>query len=194
MVVESIYISIGEVVVKRLSDYIHREDKSETYQRTINRKLIINRSVNVEDQAITKYYFQIPGVEDNELDNIRVAALKTTDLYLIDYYKIPEVLSGKEERNTWTLRRILAGQDYKPEITVDGATQTVFVTSDIEPGPGIVYVNKDTGVMTFGTIPSVADDNIIIKYTPKYLVHIISWGRTYIYNGVLTYVLVCEEI
>ena len=70
MVVESIYISIGEVVVKRLSDYIHREDKSETYQRTINRKLIINRSVNVEDQAITKYYFQIPGVEDNELDNI----------------------------------------------------------------------------------------------------------------------------
>lgn len=192
--VESINISIGGVVLKRLSDYIHREDKSETYQRTINRKLIINRSVNAEDQSITKYYFEIPGVEDNELFNIRVAALKTSDLYLIDYYKIPEVLSGDGETNTWTLRRILAGADYVPGIVVDDVVQTVVVTTATNPGTGVVYVNKDTGVMTFGTVPLYAVDNILIKYTPKYLVHIISWDRTYIYNGLLTYILVCEEV
>jgi len=192
--IESINISIGGVVVKRLSDYIHREDKSETYQRTINRKLIINRSVNVEDQPITKYYFEIPGVEDDELDNIRVAALKISDLYLIDYYKIFEVLSGDGKTDTWTLQRILAGQDYIPEIEVDGSTQTVVVKADTDPGEGIVYVNKDTGVMTFGTTPPDMPDNIKIKYTPKYLVHIFSWDRTYIYNGLLTYILICEEV
>ncbi len=192
--VESINISIGGVVVKRLSDYIHREDKSETYQRTINRKLIINRSVNVEDQPITKYYFEIPGVEDDELDNIRIAALKISDLYLIDYYKIFEVLSGDGETNTWTLQRILAGADYIPEIEVDGSPQTVVVKADTYPGEGIVYVNKDTGVMTFGTTPLDVADNIRIKYTPKYLVHIFSWDRTYIYNGLLTYILICEEV
>lgn len=192
--VESINISIGGVVVKRLSDYIHREDKSETYQRTINRKLIINRSVNVEDQPITKYYFEIPGVEDDELDNMRIAALKISDLYLIDYYKIFEVLSGDGETDTWTLQRILAGTDYVPEIIVDDVVQTVVVTTATDPGEGIVYVNKDTGVMTFGTTPSDTPDNIKIKYTPKYLVHIISWDRTYIYNGLLTYILICEEV
>lgn len=191
--VESIYISIGGVVVKRLSDYIHKEDKSETYQRTINRKLIINRSVNVEDQAITKYYFQIPGIEDDELDNIRIAALKTTDLYLIDYYKIHELLSGDGETDTWTLRRIVAGLDYVPEITVDDVVQAVVITNATNPGAGVVYVNESTGAMTFGTTPLDTDDNIIIKYTPKYLIRIVSWDRTYIYNGVLTYVLICEE-
>jgi len=191
--VESLNISIGGVVVNRLSDYIHREDKSETYQRTINRKLIINRSVNVEDQPITRYHFEIPGVEDDELDNIRVAALKISDLYLIDYYKIFEVLSGDGETDTWTLQRILAGADYIPEIIVDDVVQTVVVTSATNPGSETVYVNKDTGVMTFGTVPSYANDNIVVKYTPKYLVHVISWGRTYIYNGLLTYILICEE-
>lgn len=192
--IESINISIGGVVVKRLSDYIHREDKSETYQRTINRKLIINRSVNVEDQPITKYYFEIPGVKDGELDNIRIAALKISDLYLIDYYKIFEVLSGDGETDTWTLQRILAGQDYVPEIIVDDVVQTVVVTTATNPGSETVYTNKDTGVMTFGTVPSDTADNIRIKYTPKYLVHIFSWGRTYIYNGLLTYILICEEV
>ncbi len=191
--VESIYISIGGVVVKRLSDYIHREDKSETYQRTINRKLIINRSVNVEDQAITKYYFQIPGVEDSKLDNIRIAALKTTDLYLIDYYKIHELLSGDGVTNTWTLRRIIVSLDYIPEITVDSVAQTVVITNATDPVGGVVYVNESTGAMTFGTIPLDVDDNIIIKYTPKYLIRIVSWDRTYIYNGLLTYIVVCEE-
>jgi len=192
--VESINISIGGIVLKRLSDYIHREDKSETYQRTINRKLIINRSVNVEDQAITKYYFEIPGIEDDELDNIRFVALKISNLYLIDYYKIYEVLSGDGETKTWTLQRILAGADYVPGIVVDDVVQTVVVTTATNPGTGVVYVNKDTGVMTFGTVPLYAVDNILIKYTPKYLVHIISWDRTYIYNGLLTYILVCEEV
>ena len=193
--IESINISIGGVVVKRLSDYIHREDKSETYQRTINRKLIINRSVNVEDQPITRYHFEIPGVEDDELDNIRIVALKISDLYLIDYYKIFEVLSGDGETDTWTLQRILAGADYIPEIKVNDVAQTVKVTPATDPEEeGFVYVNEDTGVMTFRTAPSDIPDNIKIKYTPKYLVHIFSWDRTYIYNGLLTYILTCEEV
>jgi len=328
--IESINISIGGVVVKRLSDYIHREDKSETYQRTINRKLIINRSVNVENQPITKYHFEIPGVEDDELDNIRIAALKISDLYLIDYYKIFEVLSGDGYARTWTLRRPLASESYLPIITADGDAQTVTI-KDIDVGSpaidrsshypanstlivkerpvaytgkityieifayqamasvtvatftqvgenvftardsefigdvggdfkrpfgvdlnvvkgdfigifwdagyierddkgegtwvktgdqtsgsevtfdfktnrtislyaseivptGNVYVNKDTGAMHFGTTPSDTPDNIKIKYTPKYLVHIFSWDRTYIYNGLLTYILICEEV
>ncbi|GAI95558.1 unnamed protein product [marine sediment metagenome] len=75
--------------------------------------------MNVEDQPITRYHFEIPGIEDDELDNIRVVALKISDLYLIDYYKIFEVLSGDGETDTWTLQRILAGADYIPEIEVD---------------------------------------------------------------------------
>ncbi|GAI86680.1 unnamed protein product, partial [marine sediment metagenome] len=134
MIVTPINISIDGIIIKRLSDYIHKEDKGETYQRTINRKLIINRSVNAEGQSELKYHFEIPGVEDDELDNIRMAAKKTANLPLIDYYKIPEVFSGDGETNIWTLRRILASADYVPEIIVDDATQTVVVTTATNPG------------------------------------------------------------
>ena len=113
---------------------------------------------------------------------------------MIDYYKIAEVLSGDGKTDTWTLQRTLASGDYVPQIEVDDVVQTVVVTTDTNPGAGIVYVNKNTGAMTFGTIPSDTDDNIVIEYIPKYQVHNISWDRTYIYNGILTYILICEEV
>jgi len=192
--VESAYVSVGGVVLKRLSNYIHREDKAENYNRTLNNKLITNRAVNSEDQLITTYRFEIPGVDDDELDNVRIAALKISNLYLIDYYKIFEVLSGDGATTTWTLKRLLAGLEYVPEITVDDVIQTVTVTVATDPAAGNVYVNKDTGVMTFGTTPTNVDDKIEVKYTPKYTVHIFTYDRTYIYNGLLTYILVCEEV
>ncbi|GAH70283.1 unnamed protein product [marine sediment metagenome] len=181
--VESINISIGGVVVKRLSDYIHREDKSETYQRTINRKLIINRSVNVEDQPITRYHFEIPGVEDDELFNIRVAALKKSNLHLIDYYEIPEVLSGDGMTETFWLQR-----------QISTTTGMVVKVNGVEVSPTITLNDNGRGKLVFTVAPTDADDNIVVRYVPKYLVHATLWDRTYIYNGLLTYILICEEV
>lgn len=185
MLVIPINISIGGVVVKRLSDYIHRENKSETYQRTINRKLIINRSVNVEDQPITKYYFEIPGVESDELDAIRASALYISNVYLIDYYPIFEVLSGDGSTKTFYTQRILYTKtDPVPIVTV----------GRISKSPTITMNYSGRGKFVFTDAPPNVDDNIIIKYIPEYLVHIFSWDRTYIYNGLLTYILICEEV
>lgn len=190
----SINISIGGIIVKRLHPYIHKEIKAEVLARTLDESLFINRRVNTEGQLLTKYHFEIPGVDDDEMINIQIAAVKIGNFYLIDYYEIPEVFSGDGTTDLWTLRRPLASESYLPVITVDGNAQTVTITTDTNPSAGNVYVNKDTGAMKFGTTPTDADDNVIVKYVPKYPVHIVSWVPESRELGLISYLLICEEI
>ena len=326
----SINISIGGIIVKRLHPYIHKEIKAEVLDRTLDESLFINRRVNAEGQLLTKYHFEIPGVDDEEMINIQIAAVKIGNFYLIDYYEIPEVFSGDGSTRIWTLRRPLASESYLPIITVDGEAQAVTikdidvgspaidrssnypanstlivkerpvtfsgkityveifayqamasvtvatftqvgenifmardsefigdvggdykrpfevnldvvagdfigifwgagyierddkgegtwvktgdqtscseVTFEFKPNRSIslyaseivpagnVYVNKSTGRMHFGTIPKKVPDNIIVKYVPKYPIHIVSWVPESREPGLISYLLICEEI
>ena len=129
----SMNISIGGVVVPRLAPYIHHERKAESLERVIDATLFVTRTVNKEGQSITKYHFEIPGIDNDKMIDIQKATLKTTLLYLIDYYEIPELLSGDNQTRNWTLRRALASESYLPKITVDGEAQGITL-GDIDVG------------------------------------------------------------
>jgi len=192
-------ISIGGVVVKRLHPYIHKEKKAEALDRTLDESLFINRRVNSEEQLIYKYHFEFLVVECDELDDIESLAKYIGNHNYIDYYETKEVFSGGRadwhgDIVQWTLRRPLASASYLPRITVDDDVQTVEINELTDPGLGNVYINQTTGVMSFGTTPSDADDNVTVKYVPVYPVHIVSCEPEKKEAGLEFYKVICEEV
>lgn len=187
-------IAIGNTTIKNPINLLHDIKKLETYGRTIDGSMIINRNVNSESQSIDKYRWELPGLIDSEMFLIKEEAKRKGNLYLIDYHKIIEVLSGDGSTKTWTLQRLLSGDTPLPVVEVNNIGITVTVTTAINPSAGNVYINKNTGVMTFGTAPTNASNNIVIKYEPKYAVHIFSYRHTFFFSTIANYVLVCEEV
>jgi len=186
-------ITIGNTTISNPMNLSHMPNKLETYQRAIRGNMIINYPVNTEDQLIDKYRWELPGVVESEMFLIKEEARKKGNLYLIDYHKIIEVLSGNGTTKIWTLQRLLSGTTPVPEIEVNDTGLTVTVTTATDPTAGNVFVNKDTGAMTFGTAPTDVDNNIVVKYEPKYTVHVLSYNHTFIFNTTATYTLICEE-
>lgn len=187
-------ILIGNTTISNPLNLVHNPEKFETYRRSINGTLIVNRSVNSEDQSVDKYHWELPGIIDSEMFLIKEEAKKKGNLYLVDYHKIIEVLSGDGITVTWTLQRLLSGDTPLPVVEVNNAGLTVQVTSDVNPGNGEVHINKDTGVMTFYTAPTLVANNIVVKYEPKYTVHIMSYQHTFMFNTIASYTLICEEV
>lgn len=187
-------ISIGGVVIKRLHPYIHKEKKAETHDRTLDESLFINRRVNSEEQLIYKYHFEFLVVECDELDDIELLAKYIGNHNYIDYYETKEIFSGDGATDQWTLRRPLASALYLPKITVDDDVQTVTVNELENPGLGNVFVNQTTGVMSFGSTPTKADDNVRVLYVPIYPVHIVSCEPEKKEAGLEFYKVICEEV
>ena len=187
-------ISIGNTTIINPLNLVHSAKKLEVYDRTIDGSMIINRNVNSEDQPIDKYNWELPGIIESEMFLIKEEAKKIGNLYLIDYHKIMEVLSGDGSTKTFTLQRLLSGDTPVPEVEVDDGELTVQVTADTDPLDGEVHINKDTGVMTFYTAPTDVDNNIVVKYEPKYSVHIMDYQHTFLKDTVASYTLICEEV
>ena len=186
-------ISIGSTTIKNPLNLLHDVRKLETYDRTIDGSMIINRNVTSENQSIDKYSWTLPGLIDSEMFLIKEEAKKKGNLYLIDYHKIIEVLSG-DGTVTRTLQRLLSGDTPIPVVEVNDVGLTVTVTALTNPAAGNVYINKDTGVMTFGTAPTNVANNIVVKYEPKYEVHIFSYQHTFYFSTIANYTLICEEV
>lgn len=187
-------IAIGNTTIKNPLNLAQDGRKMEAYGRTIDGTMIINRNVNSEGQSIDKYRWELSGIIDSEMFLIKEEAKKKGNLYLIDYHKIIEVLSGDGTTDTWTLQRLLSGDTPVPVVEVNDINITVTVTTNTNPSAGNVYINKDTGVMTFGTIPTDISNNILIRYEPKYEVHVFTYQHTYMFSTVANYVLICEEV
>lgn len=187
-------ILIGNTTISNPLNLVHNPEKFETYRRSINGTLIVNRSVNLEDQPVDKYRWELPGIIDSEMFLIKEEAKKKGNLYLIDYHKIIEVLSGDGTTVTWTLQRLLSGDTPLPVVEVNDIGLTVTVTNLTNPTTGNVFINKDTGVMTFYTAPTLVANNIVVKYEPKYTVHVFTYQHTFMFNTTASYILVCEEI
>lgn len=194
MTFHKVDISIGGIVIKRLHPYIHKGKKAETFARTLDESLFINRRVNSEEQLINKYHFEFLIVECDELDDIKLLAEYIGNQNYIDYYEISEVFSGDGSTDQWTLRRPLASASYLPIIFVDDVEQTVTINELENPAAGNVYVNQATGVMTFGSIPTDADDNIKVLYVPVFPVHIASCEPEKKEAGLEFYKVICEEV
>jgi len=187
-------ITIGNTTISNPTNYIHSPAKMETYDRSLNGKMIVNRSVNSEDQSTSKYHFEIPGLVESEMFLIKEEAIKKGNLYLIDYHKIIEVMSGDGTTVSFTLQRLCSGLTPLPVVEVNDAGITVTMNALTNPGAGNVYINKDTGVMTFGTAPTDVDNNIVIKYEPKYTVHVLSYEHMFLFSTTARYTLICEEV
>lgn len=187
-------ISIGGVVVTRLHPYIHTKTKAETFDRTLDESLFINRRVNSEEQMLTKYHFEFLVVEGEDVDEIELLSDHIGNHNFIDYYEIPEIFSGDGTTDTWTLRRPLASASYLPVIVVDDVSQAVAINELTNPTGGNVFVNQTTGVMTFGSVPTDADDNVKVLYVPVYPVHIVSCEPEKKEAGLDIFKVICEEV
>ena len=189
-----IEIKIGGVTISRLYPYRHEGDKAETFDRTLDESLFVNRRVNSEEQLIKKYHFEFLVVEGDEVDDIKSLAECVGNHNYIDYYEIVERLSGDGSTDQWTLRRPLASASYLPRITVDDVVQTVTINELTNPGAGNVYVNQTTGVMSFGSTPTDADDNVEVFYVPVFPVHIASCKPEKREKGIEFYKVICDEV
>ena len=178
-------IAIGVTTLDTPVGYTHEPIKAETYDRTIRGNMIINRAVNVEDQPISKYRFEISDVINSKMLAIKAEAVHVSNLYLIDYIEIVEVLSGDGSTKTfYTQREMNTKTDPVPTITVGGVSKS----------PTITINDSGRAKLVFTDAPTDTDDNIIIQYEPKYAVRIISFRYTGKIKDVANYTLVCEEV
>jgi len=178
-------IAIGATTLDTPVGYTHEPVKAETYDRTIRGDMIINRAVTEEDQPIAKYRFEISDVVNSKMLAIKAEAVHVSNLYLVDYIEIVEVLSGDGSTETfYTLREMNTKTDPVPTITVD----------DVSKSPTITINDSGRAKLVFADAPSDNDDNIIIQYEPKYAVRIISFRYTGRIKDVANYTLICEEV
>ena len=178
-------IAIGATTLDAPVGYTPHAPKPETRQRAIRGNLIINYPVNVEDQPIDRYRFEITDVVNSKLRDIEEEAKHIGNLDYIDYIQIKEVLSGDGSTKTfYTQRRFNSKTDPVPTITVD----------DVAKSPTITMDDSGRGKLVFTDAPSDNDNNIVILYEPKFSVHIFDYYRTGRIKDVANYTLICEEV
>ena len=188
---------LGSVTIPIPVGYILEPIKLETNERTLDGTLITNYSVNSEDNAMTKYHFELPGITQSLRLAIRAEALKTGNMSYTDHIQIPEVLSGSTSTTGISLLRALGTTDADDiNVTVGTSGQAVVVSSGNSPSAGTVHISK-SGVMRF-YVSTTGTNNIIVYYPPAYQVHVISDRHELLYKTSTTdhtvrYNLILEE-
>ena len=180
-------IAIGSTTLYTPSGYVHEPIKRETYERTIDGTLLINRAVTAEDQPVSKYHFEVSDIENSAMDAIKEEAAHISNLYYIDYFPIMEVLSGDGTTKTFYLQRESTG-------TTDMTIEVNGVEITIDSGVAVTINDSGRCKMVFDAAPTDVDDNIVVKYVPKYAVHIMSYRHEYRIADVAYYSLICEEV
>ena len=178
-------ISIGDTTLDTPVGYIAKENFLKNYERTPYGTLIINRNVNAENQPISVYHFEIADLVNSKMDAIKAEVARIGNIYYIDYLQITERLSGNGSTKTfYTQRQIYTSDDPAPVVTVD----------DDPAEPTITLNDSGRGKLVFVTAPSDNDDNIVILYVPKFIVHIVDYQYIGRIMNVGHYSLICEEV
>ena len=191
---------LGSITIQIPLNYVHNPVKLETWGRTLDGTMIINYTVNDEDTEITKYHFELPGITKSERLTVRAETLKSGSLDYIDHVTIPEVLSNPGTTGTVSLdllRELGSTSTADIEVTLNGETQSVTISTGVNPSSGEVYVTTG-GVMTFGPCAS-GTNNTIVNYIPNYSVHVLSDSNELLMKNstggyIIRYNLVLEEI
>ena len=188
-------ISIGSTTLDTPIGYTHEPIKAETYDRAIRGNLIINRAVTVEDQPISKYRFEISDIINSKMLAIKAEAVHISNLYLIDYLQIVEVLSGDGTTKIFYTQREMSGATPEPIVYV-GTTLQILDTPPLDTANTYYFIINVSGraEFIFYTAPPDTDDNIIIQYEPKYAVRIISFRYSGRIKDIGNYTLICEEV
>jgi len=195
------YIGSSGFTVPIPLNYVSEPVKLETSQRSLDGSMIVNYAVNSDDNQMTKYHFELPGIINSERLTIRAQALKTGNMSYIDHFIIPEVLTctGTTGNITVNLLRNLSSTSTADisSITLNDVAQSVTVSTGTAPSSGDVYITTG-GAMTFGPC-SAGTNNVTVNYIPSYDVHILSDSNILMYkystgDRVTRYKLVLEEI
>jgi len=193
-------IVIGNTTLDTPVGYIAKENFLKNYERTPYGTLIINRNVNTENQPISVYHFEISDLINSKMYAIKEEVAHVGNLYYIDYLQIVEVLSGGSQNGATTIfytQRQMSGDTPVPVVTLGGTPKIVTVTDDTEPDPGHVYAKANVSGRArfiFGDTPPDTDDNIVIRYEPKFIVHIVDYQYIGRIMNVGHYSLICEEV
>lgn len=190
-------IIIGDTTLDTPVGYIAKENFLKNYERTPYGILIINRNVNAENQPISIYHFEISDLINSKMYAIKEEVAHVSNLYYIDYLQIVEVLSGDVPTTIFYTQRQMSGATPVPVVTLGGVPKTVTVTDDTNPGPGHVYAKANVSGRArfiFGDTPPDVDDNIVIQYEPKFIVHIVDYQYIGRIMDIGHYSLICEEV
>lgn len=178
-------IVIGDTTLDTPVGYIAKENFLKEYERTPYGTLIVNRNVSAEDQPISVYHFEISDLINSKMYAIKEEVAHVSNLYYIDYLQIVEALSGDGSTKTfYTQRQIYTGDDPAPVVTVDGVVKTPTITLNV----------SGRGRLVFTDAPSDNYDNIVIRYVPKFIVHIVDYQYIGRIMDVGHYSLICEEV
>jgi len=195
------YIGSSGVTVPIPLNYIREPRKLENIDRTLDGSMIVNYAVTTGDQAINKYYFELPGMIKSERKAIRAQALKTGNMSYIDHIQIPEVLTctGSTGTITINLLRSLGSTSSSTgdiDVTLNDTAQTVTISTGTNPSSGNVYITTG-GAMTFGPC-AAGTNNVTANYIPDYTIHILTDAHELLFKDsagahVTRYRLVLEE-
>lgn len=192
-------IEIGDTTLDTPIGYTHDPLKLESSERSINGTLLTTRIVTAEDQPKSKYTFVVSGIISSKMYEIKSEVSKIGNIDYIDNLSIVERLTGDAAEDTfYTLRRMSAATPL-PVVELGGVNKTVTVTNAINPAAGNVYAKADVSGRArfiFGDIPPAVDNNIMIRYEPKYYIRIPEDGFRYtgMIQNIANYLLTCREV
>ena len=192
-------IEIGDTTLDTPIGYTHDPRKLESSEYSIGGTLLTTRIVTAEDQPKNKYVFVVSNIINSKMYAIKSEVAKIGNIDYIDNLLIVERLSGDgAETYFYTLRRMSADTPL-PVVELGGVAKTVTVTNLTNPAAGNVYAKADVSGRArfiFGDIPPAVDNNIMIRYEPKYKIRIPEDGFKYtgMIKDVANFLLTCREV
>ena len=194
-------IEIGDTTLDTPVGYAHDPLKLESHKYSLGGTLLTTRIVTAEDQPKSKYTFRVTDIVNSKMYAIKSEVAKIGNIDYIDNLLIVERLSGDGATLTfYTLRRMSADTPV-PVVELGGVGLTVTVTNAINPAIGNVYAKADvTGrarfIFNIGNVPPDVDNNIMIRYEPKYYVRIPEDGFRYTGRiaNMANFELICKEV
>ena len=192
-------IEIGDTTLDTPIGYTHDPLKLESHEYSIGGILLTTRVVTAEDQPKSKYTFVVSGIVSSKMYEIKSEVSKIGNIDYIDNLQIVERLSGDGATTTFYTLRRMSGATPLPVVELGGVAKTVTVTDLTNPAAGNVYAKADVSGRArfiFGDVPPDVDNNIMIRYEPKYYVRIPEDGFRYtgMIQNIANYLLTCREV
>ena len=193
-------IEIGDTTLDTPIGYTHNPLKLESHEYSIGGTLLTTRVVTAEDQPKSKYTFVVAGIISSKMYDIKSEVAKIGDIDYIDNLLIVERLTGDAATLIFYTQRRMSAATPLPVVELAGVNMTVEVNAG-DPPLNEVYAQADiAGRARFkfnvGNVPPAVDNNIMIRYEPKYNVRIPEDGFTYIgrIQNIANFQLICKEV
>ena len=192
-------IEIGDTTLDTPIGYTHDPLVLKTSERSIGGTLLTTRIVTVENQPVSKYTFVVSGIISSKMYEIKSEVSKIGNIDYIDNLLIVERLSGDGAEDTFYTQRRMSAATPLPVVELGGVAKTVTVTNLTNPAAGNVYAKADVSGRArfiFGDIPPAVNNNIMIRYEPKYYIRIPEDGFRYtgMIQNIANFLLTCREV